>query len=1318
MPSFSEFEDLLRERYPDHNRHGTEFERAAKWMLETHPVYVAQLRRVWRYQDWPGYWGPDDGVDLVAEHMDGSLWAIQVKCFKPDHSLTKAELDSFLAASGREEFSERLLIATTDLVGRTADRTLKAQEKPVRRFMRNDFVRAPLVWPSDPATMAGGGLQPKREPRPHQEEAIDAVLAGLEDRGQLIMACGTGKTLTSLWINEALEADRTLVLLPSLTLLSQLVTEWTASADEPFAFLPVCSDETVAQGADSAVMFASDLQYPATTDPGKIADFLRLPGRRVIFSTYQSSPRIAAAQADSSVPDFDVVFADEAHRCAGKVSTEFGTILDSEQIRAKKLLFMTATPRTFTSGVASRAAKEGLDIASMDDANVFGPVLHRLSFNQAIEDDLLTDYQVVVVLVDDARIHELIEAGYHVEIDSGVEANAKTLAAHIGIAKAIRDYELSRLITFHSRVSTAKKFAERLPEVAKWMPPDERPLGKIVAWHVSGEMATGLRNNRLDQLRNIESGQHGLITNARCLSEGIDVPALDGVAFVDPRRSQVDVVQAVGRAIRRAENKPIGTIIIPVYVTSTEDPDEALESSEFKPVWDVINALRAHDEELAIELDQLRVRSKTEGETRDQEFPERIKIDAPVRIGQEFSTALKTLIVARTTSSWLDNFAALLKFVDREGHARVPQDHVEPINGSTQRLGSWVATQRGQRRKGQLPPDRVALLDSLPGWYWGRSRTRLNAEQFELNLAALRQFVDRNGHARVPQDHKELFEGSELGLGAWVVIKRTQYRAGSLLPSRVAALEAFPGWDWGKARGRRFNTVVHDEELHLALLIHKDRYGHPWPAEEFEIEGIRPLHELFKMQNIYRSAPNQKNRSEGSVRRALERVEERWAALAELFPEYPKEFPQSQYFLSNSALVAGAAVDLAGSDEDLRDRERQSLEVRALAERARAVINTDNRPVADSAVASLRSIKGWSDESFSDWEARMAQQEEMAARRQEVQHVRAFFVVWRALFSKAPELLNDPSKPVSHAVFEKRLAAMEQSTMEQIGNDLSVTRERVRQVEAYLRRILEAQIFDVRNPSFAEAAAALAEIDPDSNASGVAEVMELLGTTLATEEAPDNIKTAPKGLTTRRMTRAKQLADLLDLLGVPADHLPQDLIGDAGRFWMGSGVTGKLPRDAAEVAAAAFALRMNQKMLSNSADDLETSPVSVLGLSTRPKNCLAEAGIETVGELMEFSDEQLLALRNMGEGSVKEIRARLNELVAPSADLGDLETSPVSVLGLSTRPKNCLAEAGIETVGELMELSDEQLLALRNMGEGSVKEVRLKLEKFQDHRHD
>ena len=827
MASFAEFENLLRDRYPDHNQHGAEFERVAKWMLETHPTYVRQLRKVWHYQDWPGYWGPDDGVDLVAEHNDGSLWAVQVKCFKQDHSLTKSELDSFLAASGREVFAQRLLIATTDLVGRTADRTLKEQEKPVRRFMRDAFLKAPLVWPDDPVTLAGGGPQPKREPRPHQAAAIEAVSSGLEDRGQLIMACGTGKTLTSLWINEALGAERSLVLVPSLTLLSQLVSEWTASAQELFAFLPVCSDETVARGADAAVMFASDLQYPVTTDPNEIAAFLKQPGPSVVFSTYQSSPQVAAAQADPSVPAFDVVFADEAHRCAGKVSSDYGTVLDAEQIRASKRLFMTATPRTFTARVTKKASEQGLEVASMDDEDVFGSVLHRLSFNQAITDGLLTDYQVVVVLVDDARIHELIKERYLVETDTGLADDAKTLAGYVGVAKAIRDHNLSRTITFHSRVNTAKKFANTLPDVIDWMPPDQRPAGEVITGHVSGDMATGLRNNKLNQLRNIEPGQHGLLANARCLSEGIDVPTLDGVAFVDPRRSQVDIVQGLGRAIRKSDNKAAGTIVIPVYLSNTEDPETAIAESDFKPVWGVVNALRSHDDDLAEQLDEIRTKRFQDASRDGAELPANVIIDAPTGVSAEFVNAIRVQIVERATSEWLDGFAALLQYVTREGHARVPVAWVEDIGARSVRLGSWVNTQRTTFAVEQMGKERVRQLEAVKGWVWDAVEA-----DFEDHFEALTQFVDRESHARVPSNHEEFVGGRPYSLGSWAARRRSEYQNGKLARDRVELFESVPGWAWSlKEESLQRNVLA------LQQFVQREGHGRVPPSHKEQFSG-------------------------------------------------------------------------------------------------------------------------------------------------------------------------------------------------------------------------------------------------------------------------------------------------------------------------------------------------------------------------------------------------------------------------------------------------------------------------------------------------
>ena len=816
MAVFTEFESRLRAAFPDD--FGQRFESVAKWFLETDPRFASQLERVWLWDEWPGRWGPDDGIDLVAETVDGKTWAVQAKCYDEQYSVTKSDVDSFLAASGRTEFDHRLLISTSDRLASKADSTIRHAEKSVSTLRRKDLIDAPVVWPDDPADLSGGGPREPLSPRPHQQAAIDDVAAGLVERGQLLMACGTGKTLTALWATEALGAQRTLVLLPSLTLLSQTVTEWVANSAESFSFLPVCSDETVARGTDAATMFTSDLQYPVTTDAAEIAEFLSGDGPRVVFSTYQSSPQVAAAQSDASIPAFDLVIADEAHRCAGRVSSDYSTVLDTDLIRASKRLFMTATPRTFTPRVVKKADDEGIEVASMDDHTVFGPVLHRLNFSDAIDQGLLTDYQVVVVGVDDARVHELIEQRHLVETDTGVATDAKTLASHVGLAKAIRDYDLGRVITFHSRIKTATTFANKLPDVVSWMPPDQRPTGEIVASHVSGEMSVGQRNTRLDQLRNIEPGQHGVLANARCLSEGIDVPALDGVAFIDPRRSQVDIVQAVGRAIRLSQDKTVGTILIPVYITNTDDPDTALTESEFEPVWAVINALRSHDDDLADQLDTIRTQLGRTGTS--AALPGRIVLDLPASIDTDFTTALNTRLLERSTSSFEYGLGVLQRFVAREGHARVPEKHVEAVDDSDFKLGIWVGGRRGEFAKGRLSVDRIADLEAIPGWEWNP----LEAE-YQRNLMALRQFAAREGHARVPVKHLEVVDEDESKLGRWVSERRIEYQRMRLSADRIADLEAIPGWEW--------DPFEADYQRGLALLRQfVEREGHGRVAQK------------------------------------------------------------------------------------------------------------------------------------------------------------------------------------------------------------------------------------------------------------------------------------------------------------------------------------------------------------------------------------------------------------------------------------------------------------------------------------------------------
>ncbi len=774
--------DLLGRLDPDPLRRGKQFERICQWFLTHDPVYKRQLRCVWLWDEWPGRWSADAGIDLVAEDRHGHLWAIQAKAYDAAIWITKRDVDTFLAESGRSEFSFRLLIATTDRIGHTAKRTIDAQEKQASVLLLGDLDAAEVDWPRSPSDLRARRLPPK-QPRLHQRQAMNAVVKGFDshDRGQMIMACGTGKTLAALFITEKLAAERTLVLVPSLSLLAQTLREWTANTKTGFDFLPVCSDETVAE-PDAMVANTSDLGFPVTTKPQEIAAFLRRRSARcVIFATYQSSPQIAKAFELGRVPAFDLVIADEAHRCAGRISSDFATILDSEAIKAHRRLFMTATPRYFTGRVVREAQEADFEIASMDNEAAFGPVFHRLGFAEAIERALLTDYQVVVVGVDDATYRDWAQRGRFVTLDGTKVTDARTLAGQIGLAKAMRRYDLHRTITFHSRVKRAREFAHSLPELIAWMPTRQRPKGHLWSDFASGEMPAGERHVLLQHLRRLDHGERGLLANARCLAEGVDVPTLDSVAFIDPRRSEVDIVQAVGRSIRLASDKSVGTIVIPVFIDTDQDPAIALDDSVFKPVWDVIKALRSHDDELGKQLDVVRQGLGRQGGR--PRLPGKIHLDLPARVGMDFARAFDVRLVEQTTASWEFWFGLLQQFVECNGHARVPHGYRD----EGYHLGHWVGTQRSFRDRGILDSAREHRLQELPGWTWDP-----RSDQWEEGFCRVQDYVERYGDALVPASHEE--EGYKLG--QWVSWLRDQHAKGILGADREHRLQEIPGWTW------------------------------------------------------------------------------------------------------------------------------------------------------------------------------------------------------------------------------------------------------------------------------------------------------------------------------------------------------------------------------------------------------------------------------------------------------------------------------------------------------------------------------------------
>ncbi|WP_373235098.1 DEAD/DEAH box helicase [Mycobacterium marinum] len=813
------FADLLATLASDPHVRGRQFEHVCRWYLMNDPQYRSTLRQVWQWDDWPGRWSADAGIDLVAEDQAGRLWAIQAKAYDPQYTVTKADVDTFLAESSRAVFSYRLLVATTDKLSPNGRRTIDAQEKPVGIVGLSDLLTADVDWPADPGQLRPSPPPVPAKPRDYQREAIDAVIAGFDtaDRGQLIMACGTGKTLTAQFIATALYAERTLVLVPSLSLLKQMMRVWQAQGRPGVEVLPVCSDETVSRTEDIPVEHVSELGLPVTTDPAEIAGFLRKrSGPRVVFCTYQSSQRIAEAFALGRVPAFDLAVADEAHRCAGPQSSDFAAVLDGDWIRARSRLFMTATPRFFTGRVIKAAGDEDLEVASMDDETLFGRVFHRLGFSEAIRRDLLTDYQVAIVAVDDATYRAYADKGTLVTRDGEEITDARSLAGQIGLAKAMRKYDLRRVISFHSRVARAQQFTTEMPAVIDWMPARQRPSGGLWSRYASGAMTAGERHVLLQHLRRLDDGERGLLANARCLAEGVDVPTLDGVAFIDPRRSEVDIVQAVGRAIRKADDKVVGTIVIPVFIDTEADPEVALDDSVFKPVWDVIKALRAHDDDLAEQIDTLRREMGRRGGV--PRLPDKIHLDVPVHVGAEFARAFDTRLVEQTSPPWEFWFGLLQRYVDEHGTALVLQSHV---TDDGYRLGSWVTIQRSLRSKGRLSPGRQQLLDGLPGWSWDPK-----ADQWEDGLQHLREYVDVHGTAGVRDDHV-CDDGYRLG--KWVGKQRTKWA--TLPADRQHRLQSLPGWTL-EARSALWEASL------TALTRYAAENGHASPPRGLLVDGI------------------------------------------------------------------------------------------------------------------------------------------------------------------------------------------------------------------------------------------------------------------------------------------------------------------------------------------------------------------------------------------------------------------------------------------------------------------------------------------------
>ena len=654
---------------------GRRFEVLVKRYLQADPIYKERFSDVWLWSEWPYAKGHDVGIDIVAKEADSDRYvAIQCKCYEPTHLMRLPDVQTFFATlnttletehSKKDVFVSGIVVATTDHWNEVLLNTMFKQRIPCQRIGLSDLEEAPVDWSA--ISKGNVGEIAKYQPRPHQREAIDAVIEGFKsaDRGKLIMACGTGKTFTALRLTEEYTAGQgcVLFLAPSIALVAQSLREWMSQTTCKIHPIAVCSDGQASSIDDLADLSARDLPARATTDPATIAQlYARFKDSHltVIFSTYQSIEKLHEAQKVGALPEFDLCICDEAHRTTGVSlldektgkhnESHFVKVHNQDFIRCRKRVYMTATPKIYAETARSKAKDANAELASMDDATLYGDEFFRLPFSRAVREGLLSDYKVLILCVDEDYVKDIL--GEHLKQDETgaieLDEAVRLVGCYNGLRKKVmlpakpeipadgeaydpslpdllahdEDFLISdpgpmkRAVAFSNTIAASKNYTEMWGEVVNAIRKDEEDDTTFLdseMRHVDGNMDMGERSALLGWLKGNSgtNATHGvsecrILSNARCLSEGVDVPSLDAVMFLSPRKSQVDVVQSVGRVMRLAADKKFGYIILPIGVSPKDKPEEVLDKDEkYSVVWAVLQALRSHDDRFNAEINSI-----------------------------------------------------------------------------------------------------------------------------------------------------------------------------------------------------------------------------------------------------------------------------------------------------------------------------------------------------------------------------------------------------------------------------------------------------------------------------------------------------------------------------------------------------------------------------------------------------------------------------------------------------------------------------------------------------------------------------------------
>ena len=794
MKSFADLEKRIA-AIPENKGKGDAFEVFAEAYLATQRNHDA--KEVWPLNATPldvlsklGLGGMDYGIDGVLQTLLGDLSAYQVKFRTGREPMTWRELSTFMGLADSPHIRSRILITNCDeLPSVINDRKgfFCIRGADLDRMEELDFA-AIESWLAESAVRT-----PRKNPLPHQQEALTAIVPTLqkESRATAIMACGTGKTLVTLWTAEQLGAQKILVLLPSLALLRQTLHEWLKETSLNLAYLCVCSDPTVKGDADAISTAQSDLDFEVTTDSSTVRRFIDAPfkGAKVIFSTYQSASVIGEAMQPEE--SFDLGIFDEAHKTAGREGSKLTFALKDEYLAIAKRLFVTATPRHYNPRNKSKSGDMEM-VYSMDRPEVFGERAYTLSFSQAAKREIICGYKVVISVITSVMVtNELISRGQ--VLVNGDPVQARQVANQIALRDAVQKYGVRRIFTFHNTVASASSFVADNSEGVRTHLPD------FSAFHVSGAMPTAHRERIM---RDFRATDRGIMSNARCLTEGVDVPAVDMVAFLSPRRSLVDIVQATGRAMRKSPGKKLGYVLVPLYVEveSGESIDEAVARADFDEVWDVLQTMQEQDEVLADTIRLSAINSVIKEGVVDHPFGDFVDVLCPQVHLEDIESAVAAQCIDGLVSKWETHYAELLQFNVKYGHMNVPRYCEEyPM------LGSWVDNQRSAKNRGILYAERERLLNQA-GFRWSDQQSNWDERYLELL-----RFKEKNGHTNASPTDSE-----HQSLGIWVMYQRKSFKEGTLDPERVRKLND-AGFEWDAHEKRwwdRYQELLDFKEFH------------------------------------------------------------------------------------------------------------------------------------------------------------------------------------------------------------------------------------------------------------------------------------------------------------------------------------------------------------------------------------------------------------------------------------------------------------------------------------------------------------------------